>query len=241
MTRRFLELLMAPMPGNLVLPVHEFVAFAACMSRRYVVPATRHSSTVAGWYDDIDALVADTKALSNVSGYIGVNPTTRDLLARSGNKVRVVRNRTKEEDITCLRWLYVDIDVKRPEDTSSTAGELAGTLELRDKILAENEAIAESAIWGMSGNGAWMLARLPDIANDSKGREGVGVVLDWLAERYGRKGRDRVWVDTTTRNASRVCCMPGTVKCKGNDRVERPWRLVTLDVNTLGGHEDVRE
>ena len=142
------------------------------------------------------------------------------------NRLARGRHTTRDADITCLRWLYLDIDPVRPPDISSTDAELAAALARRDAILADHPELAASALWGSSGNGAWILIRLPDYPNDPPHRALVAEAVGTIARDYSDAA---VLIDTATVNPARLIGLPGTLKAKGSDRPERPWRLVTLD------------
>lgn len=192
-------------------------------------PAQLYASTLAGWYDDPDKLAVDTRRLEGISAYIVPNPADTALLARSDNRlIRLTgrEGRTSDENIARLRWLYVDIDAIRVKGVSSTDAELAHAISRRDSILGDFPELRAASLWGCSGNGGWILARLPDYPNGEAHRKHVAAVLAELSARYS----DNVAaVDVATKNPARLMCLPGTMKCKGSNRPERPWRLVTLD------------
>jgi hypothetical protein len=154
------------------------------------------------------------------------NPVRPDLLARSDNRLTRARHTTRDADILCLRWLYVDIDPLRPAEISSTDAELAAALARRDAILGDQPGLAAAAVWGCSGNGAWILVRLPDYPNDSHHATLVAKTLATLDQQYSD---NTVRIDTSTANPARLIGLPGTLKAKGCNRPERPWRRVTLD------------
>jgi hypothetical protein len=226
-SRRFLSILAAPEVGC----VEMRVLRAACdrqgwMRRGEDLVVGFVGATLAGWFDDHERLIGQARRLHGVSGYVTINPVKRDLLARSDNVLTRARHTTRDEDVVCLRWFYLDIDPLRPPDISSTEAELASALQRRDAILNQNPKLAASAVWGCSGNGAWILVRLPDYPNDAAH---AGLVAKGLA-RFDRSYSDAVVkVDTATGNAARIMCLPGTWKTKGSNRPERPWRRVTLD------------
>jgi hypothetical protein len=225
--RRFLEILALPAAGCVELRVLK----AACDRRGQVVRGDAlgpgfGGSTLAGWYDDLERLVAQSRRLRGVSGYVTINPVRAELLARSDNRLARVRHTTCDVDIACLRWLYLDIDPVRPADISSTDAELAAALARRDAVLADHPELAASALWGCSGNGGWVLVRLPDYPNDPPHRALVAEAVGSIAHDYSDAA---VKVDTATVNPARLIGLPGTLKAKGSDRPERPWRMVTLD------------
>lgn len=210
----------------------EFRVFKADFDgNRNIVAGDRFTKTIGGWVNDPGKLLPLAGKLRGVSGYITVNPVKPALIARAQNRVKVIpkENGTKDIDILYYRWMYVDFDNERADGISATDEDLTGSLLLRDRVLADHPGLEASSIWGCSGNGGWLLTRLGDLPNDKDTYELVGRVLASLAHRYGAKGRDRFFVDVKTKNASRVMCLPGTLKCKGDDTVDRPWRMVTVE------------
>jgi hypothetical protein len=182
--------------------------------------------TLAGWFDDRERLLAEAHKLRGVSAYLTFNPVRPDLLARSDNRLTRARHTTRDADILCLRWLYVDIDPLRPAEISSTDAELAAALARRDAILGDQPRIAATAAWGCSGNGAWILVRLPDYPNDPHHATLLTRALATLDRLYSD---NTVRIDTATANPARLIGLPGTLKAKGSNRPERPWRRVTVD------------
>jgi hypothetical protein len=183
-------------------------------------------ATYAGWYEDLDRLIADSRRLRGVSAYVTINPVRPDLLARSDHALMRSRTTTRDADIACLRWLFLDIDPVRAADISSTDSELAAAIQRRNAILKTHPDLAISSMWGRSGNGAWILARLPDYPNDDPHRRLIAAATRTIAERFSDS---QVVIDSSTTNPARLIGLPGTIKTKGSNRPERPWRLVTLD------------
>jgi hypothetical protein len=225
--RRFLETLKTPGAGCTELRV-----LRAAFDRQGRVCRGADSgsgfggSTLAGWFDDNERLIKEAHRLSGVSGYVTFNPVRSDLLARADNRLTRARHTTRDADVLCLRWLYLDIDPLRPAEISSTEAELAAAISRRDAILGDHPEIALSSAWGSSGNGAWILVRLPDYPNDPPHSALLARALATFDETYSD---DSVRIDTATANASRLIGLPGTFKAKGCNRPERPWRRVTLD------------
>lgn len=225
--RRFLSILASPPAGCVELRV-----LRGTFDRRGDVQRADRlgtgfaGSTLAGWYDDLDRLAAQSSRLLTVSGYVTINPVRADLLARSDNRLSRVRHTTRDEDVAVLRWLYLDIDPARPPDVSSTDAELCAAVARRDAILGDQPELAASAMWGKSGNGAWILIRLPDYPSDAKHRGLIAETVRALGREYND---DAVLIDAATVNPSRLIGLPGTIKAKGSPRPDRPWRLATLD------------
>jgi hypothetical protein len=218
-TRRFLAEIM-PAPGDLDGWATELrMKGAGFDNNKFVVPGGQYAGIIAGWFDGRDSLVAQLPRIKGVSCYVTFNPVRRDLLARAAGITRT-KAVTKDEDILSIRWLYIDIDPVRPADISSTDEELDRAVE-RQQLILDEQGWRPHAMWGKSGNGAWILTRV-----DATGGQIVRA-LAAVAARYNVPGR--VKIDTTTCNPSRIMCLPGTAKCKGLNTPDRPWRLATLD------------
>jgi hypothetical protein len=218
----FLNVMLNPSLGCMELRVLD----ASFNRGRFVVPEPKYKSNLAGWFDSPDSLIAEAGSLYSVSAYVTVNPVLRDLLALSDNRLAKAKSTTTDEDIACLLNLFIDIDPKRKSGISSTDAELAAAVARRDVILDDFPEIRAAAIWGCSGNGTFIVARLVGYPNDPEHRQLIARAIDGLAARYSDSA---VEIDPRTKNPSRVMALPGTWKCKGSHRPERPHRLATLD------------
>ena len=220
--RRFLSYLIDPNAGCL-----EFRVMGADESgdTGKLNPAKAYPKTYTGYYVAVDHAAIDCYRLNGINGYVTVNPVKMDLVARSRNTYTKSNTSAHDDDIALLRWLFIDIDPRRPSGVSSTESELAASVSRRDKILAEIPGLAESSIWGKSGNGCWILVRLPDFPNDDDSRRRIDDILRSL----NRFSDADVVVDQTTKNPSRIMGIPGTWKAKGTWTQDRPHRMATID------------
>lgn len=183
-----------------------------------------YSSTFAGWYNRPDTFVADAGRLKDASGYLVPNPVDPAFIASSDNRLRkVARNEaTSKENIIALRWLYLDFDPVKPgKEMSALDSELAETAQKRDRIFLEFPELSPHALWGCSGNGSWALIRLPDYPNDDEHKALVARAIKFFAQRFG--------ADIHTKDPGRLMPLVGTLKCKGENKPDRPWRFVTMD------------
>jgi hypothetical protein len=76
------------------------------------VGSQRYRYTASGYFDDIEKLIAAAHGIVKASGiYVTLNPCKRGLLTRANNRIRSaddmrIDNRTtKDEEVTCYRWL----------------------------------------------------------------------------------------------------------------------------------------
>ncbi len=226
--RRFLDLLLGAGSGCVELRVLK----AAC-DRKGRIRRGRdlglgpgfEGATLAGWFDDATPLLTEVRRLEGVSAYVSINPIKRDLLARSYNALARTRHATRDDDVEAISWLYLDIDPERPPDTSATDAEAEAAASRRDAILHDHPLFTNWAAWGSSGNGSWILVRLPDYPNDASHRELVRRTTSEFASLYSD---NTVRVDVATANPARLIGLPGCWKAKGSNRPERPWRRATL-------------
>jgi hypothetical protein len=225
--RRFLDLLQTPRTGCVEMRVlRAAVDRQGWVRRGDDIGGGFGGSTIAGWFDDGQRLIDEARRLRGVSGYVTFNPARSDLLARSDNRLTRARHTTRDDDVLCLRWLYLDIDPLRPAEISSTDTELHAAIARRDAILGDHPEFAASGAWGCSGNGAWILVRLADYPNDS---QHAALLVEALAALDQQYSDNIVRIDTATANPARLIGLPGTLKAKGCNRPDRPWRRVTLD------------
>lgn len=144
--------------------------------------------------------------------YITLNP----LLAGTSGAGR-------DEDVWGRVWLLVDIDPVRPVDTSSTDDEMRAAVDhgfYIARILAARGWPGTPRIV-MSGNGAHVLYRLPDLPNCDDSTRLVRSVLAALAKEFNT---DALKIDTSVSNASRIVRVPGTWARKGAHATSRPHR-----------------
>jgi hypothetical protein len=193
-------------------------------------------STLSVWSDDAEHLMREAARIEGVSAYITVNPVNPALKARADRLIKVPKDdkgddlATTDDDIVCLASLFIDIDPDRPSGISATEAERLAGLECRDKILADHPEIAESSLWGCSGNGQWILIKLAELPNDAEHNALVKSFNEHLGTSYSAAYSGiEVKVDPATCNPSRIMPLVGTIKCKGVSTAERPHRPVTLD------------
>ena len=174
--------------------------------------------TISGYFDDLDDMadaalnLSDGRAVPAV--YTTLNPVRRDLIGRSHNATKdYAEATTADRDILRLRRLLVDLDAIRPSGISATHEEHSLALrkaeEVRDHLLGLGWP---DPVFADSGNGGHLIfgVDLENTMENVKLLEGVLKALDGLFS------TDRVKVDTTTFNASRITKLPGTMARKGD-------------------------
>lgn len=196
---------------------------------------------VYGYFNEAKTFDAAAGALETAEPkgiYFVLNPVNPDLLARAANRLKAADDRgptTSDRDVLCLRWLYIDIDPKRPSGISSTDEELAGAIELRNKISKwlKKRGLSQP-IPTRSGNGAHLLLRLPDLPNNESN---VNVIKRALEAINAKWGNPHVDIDLKVYNPARICKLYGTWARKGDNTKERPHRPSYIEpqiISSLG-------
>lgn len=191
------------------------------------IPKTK-AGTISGYFNDtaIAAALISKENGKHQSIYVTVNPVNPDLLARSENRLTFGSFMTSSDgDVTRRRWFLMDFDPVRPAGISSSDSEL---LEARDKADSVVEWLTSigwpEPIRADSGNGVHVMYRV-DEPNDDPARIDFECALKMLSSIFSD---DRVKVDVTVFNASRVWKIYGTVSAKGSSTEERPHRVAML-------------
>jgi hypothetical protein len=198
------------------------------------IPVTK-VRTISGYYDDLDALVSTSKYLSGnfyknakiETIYTTLNPVNSDLVARSCNRFTdYAKNTTSDKDIVKRLWLPLDIDSVRPAGICATDEEKKLAIETGVAIrqfLADHGFPAP--LVGDSGNGGHLLYRV-DLENTE---DVTNILTQFYASLAKQVSTDKVRLDTTVFNASRIWKVYGTKVCKGDEvggRVHRVARII---------------
>ena len=198
------------------------------------VPGKKKHITAAGWFDNIEELAGQVAVLAqggfgegyrhiHENAYWTCNPCTDALLARQPkNTIAIAADTTSDNNITRRIWLPIDIDPIRASGVSATKEEkkLAGAVT--SKLFTELQTIGvpvDSMAGGTSGNGYHILIRI-DMPNDDDAKN---LIKRCLAAMQGMVGTGKVEVDPKVFNAARIIKCYGTLSCKGEDTLDRPW------------------
>jgi len=171
---------------------------------------------------------ARTKTARAANIFITLNPINMSCYSRKQHDcfIENAQPTTKDNEITALHWLLIDLDPKRMSGVSSSEEELklakakARTIHnfLSDRGFKE-------PIRAMSGNGIHLVYRF-DVPNTAENVAVFENALKVLAEKFSD---DEVEVDTTVFNPARICKLWGTIAQKGATTPERPHRKVYIE------------
>lgn len=129
---------------------------------------------------------------------------------------------TSDGDITAYQWLLIDLDPVRRSGISSTDEELTIAHDRGGMI----KTYLRDNGWGdpieaLSGNGIHLLYAI-GLQNNKENTQLIEKVLKALALLFND---DKVEVDTSVFNPSRICKLYGTRAQKGSDTKDRPHRM----------------
>lgn len=179
--------------------------------------------TVSGYFNDYDKL---EKAIRRYDGRINIfftlNPLIDGVETRSINKLKkYAKQTTSDNEISCRKWILIDLDSKRPAGISATDEEVRFSEMKSKEVKAYLSEIGFSEpIYAFSGNGYHLLLPV-EMPNDDDSRKIVKAFLEMLAKRFTD---EHVEVDKTTYNSARITKLYGTMACKGENTESRPHR-----------------
>ena len=171
---------------------------------------------------------ARTKTARAVNIFITLNPINMSCYSRKQHDcfIENVQPTTKDNEITALHWLLIDLDPKRMSGVSSSEEELK--LAKRKARIIHNflsDRGFKEPIRAMSGNGIHLVYRF-DVPNTSENVAVFENALKILSEKFSD---DEVEVDTTVFNPARICKLWGTIAQKGATTPERPHRKAYIE------------
>ena len=134
----------------------------------------------------------------------------------------LLKETSSDTEIVSYRWLFVDLDPVRTAGISSSDTELEDAKALSKVVLQYMQNLGfEKPVIAASGNGFHLLYRI-DVLNDKAGQALIAKCLKVLSMLFDS---DKVKIDTTNSNPSRICKLHGTLAQKGTSTPERPHRM----------------
>ncbi len=174
---------------------------------------------------------ARTKTARTSNIFITLNPINLSCYSRKQHDcfVENANPTTKDNEITALHWLLIDLDPKRLSGVSSSEEELTLAKKKSREIydfLADRGF--KKPIRAMSGNGVHLVYRF-DVPNTAENVAVFENALKVLSEKFSD---EEVEVDTTVFNPARICKLWGTIAQKGATTPERPHRKAYIEPST---------
>ena len=180
---------------------------------------------MSGYFTEADTLIKafDRVDVRGKNIYITLNAIAPACYARDQHdRFLITSQTTSDTEITAYQWLFVDLDPVRPAGISSSNEELRKAEELHQKVKAYLAEVGFSEpIEAISGNGYHLLYHI-NIPNTTENKTLIDHCLKALGMMFDT---DRVKIDLTNFNQSRICKLYGTLAQKGANVPARPHRM----------------
>lgn len=188
---------------------------------RILDPETKRS--YSGYFTDIETILREIKRYEKCNLYFTLNVIDPACYSREQHDRISTRPKSTTSDMEILgrKWCLIDVDCEKPSDTNSTDAEkelAKGVVNEVYKFLRDEGF--EKPIICDSANGYHLLYKQAMISN-SQNTETMKNFLKVLDMYFST---DKVKIDCTTFNPSRICKLYGVISRKGSDTKERPQR-----------------
>lgn len=185
----------------------------------------------AGYFNDREKLIKVALMYNGKAAqYVTANVINPSLIARYNNRIeKKPKSTTADRDVLLRRWLPFEFDPARPAGIPASDTEHAAAHErARDCRNWLRSNGWPNPIYADSGNGAWLLYRLPDLPNTSEMLDLLKRCADAISAYFDGGG---ISVDKTVYNAARIVRLFGTENIKGDGdesqgRRHRPSRII---------------
>ena len=188
---------------------------------RILDPTTR--KTYSGYFTDIETILREVKRFGHCNIYFTLNAINPACYSREQHDVVSMHPKatTSDSDIIGRKWCLIDIDCEKPSDTNSTDEEKELAKEVVNNVykFLRDEGFAKPIVCD-SANGYHLCFRQA-MKNTEENTEIMRKFLQVLDMFFST---DKVKIDCSTFNASRICKLYGTSSRKGTSTKDRPQR-----------------
>lgn len=177
----------------------------------------------SGYFTDIETLLNEIKKYNHCNIYFTLNVIDDACYSRE-QRDRVVlkpKSTTSDKEILARKWCLIDIDVDKPSDTNSTDEEKELAKQVANNVykFLRDEGFEQPVVCD-SSNGVHICLKQAMLSN-SENTETMKKFLQVLDMYFST---DKIKIDCSTFNPSRICKLYGTYSRKGSDTAERPQR-----------------
>ena len=177
----------------------------------------------SGYFTDIETILREIKRYEKCNLYFTLNVIDPACYSREQHDRISTRPKSTTSDMEILgrKWCLIDIDCEKPSDTNSTDAEkelAKGVVNDVYKFLRDEGF--EKPIICDSANGYHLLYKQAMISNP----QNTETMKNFLKVLDIYFSTDKVKIDCSTFNPSRICKLYGVISRKGSDTKERPQR-----------------
>lgn len=188
---------------------------------RILDPDTKRS--YSGYFTDIETILHEIKRYEKCNLYFTLNVIDPACYSREQHDRISTRPKstTSDNEIIARKWCLIDIDCEKPSDTNSTdeEKELAKVVVNNVYKFLRDEGFEQPVICD-SANGYHLLYKQAMISNS----ENTETMKNFLKVLDMYFSTEKVKIDCSTFNPSRICKLYGVISRKGADTKERPQR-----------------
>ena len=183
--------------------------------------------TYSGYFTDIDILVSKVREFDGCGIYATLNKVNDACYGRTqhDNIVASPKSTTNDNDIERRNWVLLDFDPERPSDTNASDEEKQNAMDRMKKVgkFLKDEGFNYPII-ADSANGYHLYYKV-DLPNDEAT---TATIRDFLRALDALFSDDKVKVDISVFNASRIVKVLGTSSNKGSGTKSRPQRMSSI-------------
>lgn len=188
---------------------------------RILDPETKRS--YSGYFTDIETILREIKRYEKCNLYFTLNVIDPACYSREQHDRISTRPKstTSDSEILGRKWCLIDVDCEKPSDTNSTDEEKELAKDVVNNVykFLRDEGFEQPVICD-SANGFHLLYKQA-MRNTPENTETMKSFLKVLDMYFST---DKVKIDCTTYNPSRICKLYGVISRKGSDTKERPQR-----------------
>lgn len=188
---------------------------------RILDPETKRS--YSGYFTDIETILREIKRYEKCNLYFTLNVIDPACYSREQHDKISTRPKstTSDNEILARKWCLIDIDCEKPSDTNSTDEEKELAKQVVNNVykFLRDEGF-EKPIVCDSSNGYHLLYKQAMLSN----AQNTEIMKNFLKVLDMYFSTEKVKIDCSTFNPSRICKLYGAISRKGSDTKERPQR-----------------
>lgn len=183
---------------------------------------------ISGYFKSTDMLLDQLKKqnLNGASVYIVLNRIKDECYGREqADRFIESGTTTSDNDIAVREWILIDLDPKRPADTSATEEQVRYAHAKAQTVykFLQQQGFPEP-VTGFSGNGYHLVYKV----KMKSSQDNANLMKNFLSQLAMLFDDDHVEIDKSVFNASRICKLYGTYATKGRNTDTQPHRKSRL-------------
>lgn len=177
----------------------------------------------SGYFTDVETILREIRPYENCNIYFTLNVINDACYSREQHDRISTRPKstTSDNEILARKWCLIDIDCEKPADTNSSDEEKELAKEVVNNVykFLRDEGFEQPVICD-SANGFHLLYKMAMKST----KENTETMKNFLKVLDMYFSTEKVKIDTSTFNPSRICKLYGVVSRKGSNTKERPQR-----------------